>query len=82
MPRHTHTFNVATANATEQEASSANDSVLAGANVDMYRSGVADTSLAPATISSVGASQGHDNMQPTLVVSFCIALQGLFPSRS
>ena len=82
MPQHTHAFNVATANATGQQASSASDSVLAGATVDMYRSGAASTPLVPATISSVGAGHGHDNMQPTLVVSFCIALQGLFPSRS
>ena len=26
--------------------------------------------------------QGHNNMQPSLVLNFCIALQGLFPSRN
>jgi microcystin-dependent protein len=29
-----------------------------------------------------GSSQGHTNMQPFLAVRFCIALQGLFPSRN
>lgn len=29
-----------------------------------------------------GASQGHNNMQPFLVIGFVIALQGLFPSRN
>jgi microcystin-dependent protein len=28
-----------------------------------------------------GSGQGHDNMQPFLVLNFCIALQGLYPSR-
>jgi len=29
-----------------------------------------------------GGSSPHNNMQPYLVVNFCIALQGLFPSRN
>ena len=32
------------------------------------------------TLANVGGSQAHQNMQPYLVVSFCIALQGIFPS--
>jgi microcystin-dependent protein len=32
------------------------------------------------TIGSVGGSQAHLNMQPFLILSFCIALQGIFPS--
>lgn len=35
-----------------------------------------------ATVSNVGGGQAHENMQPYLVVNFCIALQGLFPSRN
>ncbi len=31
---------------------------------------------------SAGSSQSHENMQPYLAVNFCIALQGLFPSRN
>lgn len=34
------------------------------------------------TIGMTGAGAGHDNMQPSLVLNFCIALQGLFPSRN
>jgi microcystin-dependent protein len=37
--------------------------------------------MAPQMVSSVGGSQPHDNRQPYLVLSFCIALQGIFPSR-
>ena len=82
MPQHTHGFNVATAEATEQRAANSNDSVLAQANVDMYKTGAGNTTLDPATISSVGGGQGHNNMQPTLAVRFAIALAGLFPSRN
>jgi microcystin-dependent protein len=34
----------------------------------------------PAEISNTGGSQAHLNMQPFLTISFCIALQGIFPS--
>lgn len=35
-----------------------------------------------ATIPNVGGSQAHLNMQPFLTLSFCIALQGIFPSQT
>jgi microcystin-dependent protein len=35
-----------------------------------------------ASISNVGGSQAHMNMQPFLAVAFCIALVGLFPSQT
>jgi microcystin-dependent protein len=33
-------------------------------------------------IGTAGNSQPHTNVQPYLTVNFCIALQGIFPSRS
>lgn len=36
--------------------------------------------LNPAAVSNAGGSQAHLNMQPFLTLSFCIALQGIFPS--
>jgi microcystin-dependent protein len=35
----------------------------------------------PLTIGFTGNGQPHNNMMPTLVLSFCIALQGVFPAR-
>jgi microcystin-dependent protein len=40
------------------------------------------TTLLPATISNVGGSQAHTNLQPYSVFNFCIALQGIFPSQN
>jgi microcystin-dependent protein len=31
-------------------------------------------------VTTVGGAQAHLNMQPFLTLSFCIALQGIFPS--
>jgi microcystin-dependent protein len=59
----------------------ATNNVLAGAN-NLYGPPSNLTSLLPATLANVGGSQAHLNMQPFLVLNFCIALQGIFPSQS
>jgi len=38
--------------------------------------------MAPNAIANVGGSQAHLNMQPFLTLTFCIALQGIFPSQN
>ena len=38
--------------------------------------------LAAATCSTVGNNQSHTNMMPSLCITFCIALSGVFPSRN
>ncbi len=41
-----------------------------------------NSAMNPASISNVGGSQPHANLQPFLVLNFIIALQGIFPSRN
>jgi microcystin-dependent protein len=38
--------------------------------------------FSPKTVSETGGDKSHENMQPYLVLSFCIALEGYFPPRS
>jgi microcystin-dependent protein len=38
--------------------------------------------LAAGTCSIVGGNQSHTNMMPSLCISFCIALSGVFPTRN
>lgn len=40
------------------------------------------TSLQSETVAAAGGGQGHENMQPFITLNYCIALQGLFPSRN
>jgi microcystin-dependent protein len=42
----------------------------------------ASGSMGAASVSSVGGSQPHDNMQPWLAVNYIIALEGVYPSRN
>jgi microcystin-dependent protein len=57
------------------------DGVLASA-AGLYGDPVQLTSLLPASVSNVGGSQAHLNMQPFLILTFGIALQGIFPSQN
>ena len=78
MPAHQHAVQASSANA---DAPVPAGTVLAGAN-NVYHDPSSPTSLLGSTVATVGAGQGHANMQPYLAVYFCIALQGLFPSRN
>ncbi|MEY2518465.1 MAG: hypothetical protein QOF24_224 [Verrucomicrobiota bacterium] len=77
MPTHTHPWNANTAVGTGTAPTGA---VLTKAPANTYAAAASLVALAPATISNTGGSQAHLNMQPFLVLTFCIALQGIFPS--
>jgi microcystin-dependent protein len=77
MPTHPHTAFGSAANADSPIPA---NNFLGGAN-NLYLLPASNlTSLIPSTISNVGGSQPHQNMEPFLVLNFCIALQGIFPS--
>lgn len=80
MPQHTHPFNGTSAPATARNA--LGQGFLATASESAYSTSGTQQSLNAATSSNVGGGQAHENRQPYLVVSFAIALQGLFPSRN
>ena len=78
MPQHLH---MAQASKTVGDTPNANNTVLANA-LNNYTAPASLTSLSPQAVSNVGGSQAHLNMQPFLVLTFCIALQGIFPSQN
>jgi microcystin-dependent protein len=55
---------------------------LLGTVSNEYTTAANLTTLIPASITNTGGSQAHNNMQPYLVLNFCIALQGIFPSQN
>jgi len=77
LPQHVH---VARASSTTGSSQDATNNVLGTVASRIYTDPSALTSLSPSTITNVGGSQAHLNMQPFLTLSFCIALQGIFPS--
>lgn len=84
MPVHTHTLQASGAPAT-QAGPTGNLLAMPSLSVGAVYSTTAETqdvSLGASAIANTGSGQGHNNMQPYLAVNFCIALQGLFPSRN
>lgn len=80
MAQHLH-FEQGTSNSSGNVATPGN-ALLAASNVTVYGPPAALVALDPSTVAPVGGSQAHNNMMPYLVLSFCIALQGIFPSQT
>lgn len=84
MPQHDHALQ-ATNNSANQPGPGGHVPAQVTAGVDFVYSSASDNlnvSLGSQSIANVGGGQAHDNMQPYLAINFCIALQGLFPSRN
>ena len=77
LPTHTHVVQASTT--TTGTVGLPTNAFLAPVN-NMYRTPTALTSMNPASVTNTGGTQAHLNMQPFLTLSFCIALQGIFPS--
>lgn len=76
IPTHTHSVMASPSNANAVPPSG---NVLAAAS-NVYGAAANLTSLVSSSITNVGGSQAHLNMQPFLTLNFSIALQGIFPS--
>src|SRR5437762_13299757 len=80
IPTHVHAIHATSANA-DPSASPGATTMLAKASGDSIYGNAANlVALDPGAVGNAGGSQAHLNMQPFLVLSFCIALQGIFPS--
>jgi microcystin-dependent protein len=79
IPTHSH---VVRATTTGQDSISPSGNYYAETAPSEFYSGTGSTAMNPAVISNTGGSQAHLNMQPFLTLSFCIALQGIFPSQN
>ena len=78
MPQHLHFM---------QAANKDGDLAVPGGNLlanfnNGYRGASNLVPLLAGTIGNVGGSQAHTNMCPYIVINFCIALQGIFPSQN
>ena len=80
MPGHTHALQVDSANGT---TASPGGALLARDPAGTPAYGVnASAALSPQAIASAGGGQAHQNMPPFLAINYCIAIQGIYPTRS
>ena len=78
VPAHTHPV-IASSNPGSQPSPAGAFSTDSGRNV--YAAS-ANSVMAPQAVTPAGQSQPHENRSPFLVLNFCIALNGIFPSQN
>jgi microcystin-dependent protein len=81
MPAHNHSLMALSTAATTTDPTNAYLAATESFN-RCYTDGTINSYLLPHSGETVGGSQPHTNMQPYTVLSFCIALQGIFPSQN
>jgi microcystin-dependent protein len=79
MPAHSHSLNAVETPATARQPPGQMFAV--GEAMNFYRTGQPNTTMNPGMVAPAGGSLPHNNMQPYLVLNFCIAMQGVFPPR-
>jgi microcystin-dependent protein len=81
-PSHSHTM-LANNNEPQDKIPSPQEGLARSTNGGIYQATV-NTGMALmnlAVVKPIGGAQPHNNLQPYLTLNFCIALQGVFPSR-
>ncbi|SRR5579871_1312879 len=92
VPSHQH-FMMASTSSSATTSSAISNTVLpgtpSGSGADLYANppspgqpALIPHVLAAGVCSTVGNNQSHSNLMPSLCISFCIALVGIFPSRN
>ena len=82
MPLHTHSL--VAANAVPSAKSPGDNALARSRNGNVYDTNVNQNvvNMSPQAVTIAGGSLPHNNMQPFLVLTFIIAMQGIFPPRS
>jgi microcystin-dependent protein len=85
LPAHTHflSANMAVVDANTNATQGApTGNYWANDGKQQYSTAQPNSVMGPSAVTNIGGSQPHTNMQPYLVLNFCIALQGIFPSQT
>jgi microcystin-dependent protein len=82
VPTHSHAINATTVAANSPGAAGNLLAQTAAGAVYKQNPAKIDSPLIASTIGSYGNSQPHENRTPYLVMKWCIALSGIYPSRN
>lgn len=88
IPVHTHTAQISNQTATlsgpegNVPARIAYDTGTTSGTGVAYSATTPTVQMAPQALSMAGGGLPHNNLQPYLTLTFCIAMQGVFPQRS
>jgi microcystin-dependent protein len=82
IPSHSHTMSASSQAGTDQSPSGELPARAVG-GIKPYAdvSAGSATTMGTSTLAPAGSGAAHNNLQPYLTLSYCIALQGIFPPR-
>lgn len=81
MPRHTHDFNALSIPANKGGGGAGTRLFAVEPDENAYTVSGDLSTMNPDTCSTSGDGLSHENMQPTMVINFVIALKGYYPER-
>lgn len=79
MPQHNHLVQGSPAPADQKNVAG---TIWAESTSNPFGPAASMVPMNPASLTAAGGSQPHPNMQPYLTMNYCIAIQGIFPSRN
>jgi microcystin-dependent protein len=77
MPMHNHLLNASTG---QKLVAAPGGNNLGAATI--YTNAALDSVLDPGSIGQSGGNLPHENRQPFLVINWCVAVEGIYPSRN
>ena len=80
LASHEHSVNASSDAAADNTLSG--DVLAKAVDGTIYGAAAGMTPMNPSDVNDTGGGAAHDNMQPYLTITYCIAIQGLFPSRN
>jgi microcystin-dependent protein len=81
MPTHTHAANCNSGMGDQYGPPGNFWATDAGGNFEYNAGATPNMTMAAGALGPTGGNRPHNNLQPYLVMNFCIALQGIFPAR-
>lgn len=84
MPSHTHTMlGLEGRGLSAHGTPVAGDALITSHGGSAYAGSITpNVQMSPQAVTVSGGSQPHNNMMPSLVLNYCICMQGVFPSRN
>jgi microcystin-dependent protein len=80
MPPHDHTLHASSMTGSSGHPAGNVPATVSGGTP--YAQGQPDGQFAPEALMPAAGGNPHSNMQPSIAMNFCIALQGVFPPRN
>jgi microcystin-dependent protein len=82
VPSHTHQLQGTTSSANQTRPAGGLLAATSGPSTQLYTGASGLAPMTGATVANYGGGTPHENRQPFLVMNWCIALSGIFPSRN